>query len=160
MRAELGLKRTSPSSEREEGVTCSQPRPSETRAAPTSCACGEPSSGRDRGSPPVTHPVAALLRTKKDGGIWIRDKPSRWGHPKGSHREDQVLEFYCDTSAPRSVPGQGTGLLRASLILQGAGTWVAVNILEILSLFDTCPIFLTNTAALSREALAASGIGS
>lgn len=39
MRGEIGLKRTSPSSEREECVTCPQPYPSETRAAPISCTC-------------------------------------------------------------------------------------------------------------------------
>lgn len=51
-------------------------------------------------------------------------------------------------------------MLLASLPGQGAGAWVVVNILEIRSGFDTRSISLTNIAALSREALAASGIGS
>lgn len=113
----------------------------------------------DRSSPPVTYPAAALLGAKKAGG-GIRDTPSRWGHAKGSHREDQVLEFYCDANSPRSIPGQGTGLPWASLPSQRADTGVAVNILELWLLFDTFPISLTNTAALSRGASAASGVGS
>jgi len=37
--------------------------------------------------------MAALLRAKEAGGVGIKDKPRRWGHPKGSHWEEQVLNF-------------------------------------------------------------------
>lgn len=71
-----------------------------------------------------------------------------------------MLEFYCSANSHWSVPGQGTGLLGASLLQQVADTQVVVNILEILSLSDTCLILLTNIAALSKGALAASHMGS
>lgn len=68
-----------------------------------------------RAQAPVGTAAALLSHTprqlcsegKKRWRVGIRDKPSRWGHPKGSHREDQVLEFYWDASSPGSGPGQG-----------------------------------------------------
>lgn len=103
-----------------------------------------------------TWQLCSCLKT----GNGFRDNLRRWGSPTGSRNEYQVLEFYCNANSCRSVPGQGTGLLWASLPRQVADTQVAVDILEILSLFDTCPISLTNTAALSKGALAASSIRS
>lgn len=114
---------------------------------------------RGQQQPSCHIPRGSSAQGKKSWEGGIRDKLSRWGYPKGSCREDQVLEFYCDANSPQSVPGQGTGRLWASLPRQGADTQVAVYMLEILSLFDTFPISLTNTAALSRGALAASSIG-
>lgn len=100
------------------------------------------------------------LCSGKKRGLRPEKKMTWWVHPKGSHREDQILGFYCDTNLSQSEWGQRTGLLWASLPGQKAGTQIAVNILKICSLFDIFPISLTNTAAPSREALAASDIGS
>lgn len=156
MSGELDLKRVSPSSERE-GVTCPQHHPSESRTTPACCACGGLSPNRDCSSPSVT--VCGTFAQEKTG-FETREKVTHWGHPKGSHRGDQVLGFYRDTNLSQWKPGQGTGLLWASLASQRADRQIAVNTLEICSLFDTCPISLINTASPSREALAASDIGS
>lgn len=113
----------------------------------------EPQQGLQQ---PFCHSLWYICLVKKR--VWDQGKLTWWGHPKRSHREDQIPGFYCDANLSQSDPGQRTGLLWASLPGQRAGTQIAVNVLEMCSLFDTCPSSLTNIAAPSREALAASDI--
>lgn len=106
---------------------------------------------------PSSHiPRGSLARGEKKAGGWDQRQTEQVGppqrKPQGRSGPSILLGRQLISVSPRPRD-------RAALS-QGAEMQVVVNILEILSLLDTRPISLTNTATLSRGALAASGTGS
>lgn len=142
---------TSPRGEREEGVTSPQPYPSEMKAAPTSCARGESTLAGPQ-QPSCHIPRGSSAWGKKSWGRWDHRQKEKMGPPQ---RNFAVTPTHL-TQSQVKVRGCSELVCLARWLTHG----FAVNILEVWSLFDTCPISLTNTTVLSRGGLPASGISS